>query len=249
MKINLVTIFSIILFVLSELSIGQEIPNYFAYNVSRIVEDTAKSSSSVWNDLIETDLGDIQYELKVNEHHTLFLPIEKINNSQSAVINFNQLFQNTQGKFYYDHISKLVENQKSFGGKNFIVEHSFDHYEWKTSESIETVLGYECKKAVYTRIDLGLKTDKIYQITVWYDENFDQNIAPFGLVGLPGLIVKVNFNNHFIAELAEMSFEPNGFKISPFRKGQRISNNDFQALIDEEILKYRRRNNQVLDKD
>src|SRR5690554_3920995 len=99
MKINLVTIFSIILFVLSELSIGQEIPNYFAYNVSRIVEDTAKSSSSVWNDLIETDLGDIQYELKVNEHHTLFLPIEKINNSQSAVINFNQLFQNTQGKF------------------------------------------------------------------------------------------------------------------------------------------------------
>lgn len=233
-------IYSIILISFTIFTFGQSNDyNYFIFNVSKI-ENESVSMSSKYSDLIETNPSDIQYEMKLIDDEALLIPIEKLDNSQIYKYNLNTAFINSQGKFYYNNKTKTIENKKIHANKSYIVESTYNNYDWKIDNTIVNVLGRDCKKAVYERTELGLKGDKKYTITVWFDENFGKNIAPFGLVGLPGLIVKVNFNNGYMVKLNKMGIKPN-LKIKKFKKGKRISVDDYQKLIDEFILKLRER--------
>ncbi len=227
-----------------KLCFGQEIAfNYFTYNVFKIENISSQEISNIskFNELIDTNFDVIQYELKMNNFQGKFTPIEKINNSQSLQFNFNSAFIKTQGEFFFDNRNKEVQNKKDFANNSYIVEYPFTFYDWKIEEEEEVILNYNCKKAVYQKTDLGLKEDKIYTITVWYDESFNSDIAPFGLHGLPGLVVKVNFNNNYEVLLDKME-EKNEFKVLPYKHGERISMEHFQSLVNKVILDFRKRN-------
>ncbi|MDO5655649.1 MAG: hypothetical protein Q4G27_05870 [Flavobacteriaceae bacterium] len=121
----------LILFFAFYLSYGQGNANLFHYTAYKVENSSDTKSVGKFDDFIAKHEEPIQFELKSNEKEALFYPIEKLNNSQTLSFSFNKAFVKTQGEFYYDYDSRIVENRKPYGNKNYIVTYPFDYYTWE----------------------------------------------------------------------------------------------------------------------
>ena len=110
----------------------------------------------------------------------------------------------------------------------------------------EEINGVLTKKYSTKRKDKRLKEHKIITTTVWVDETYSDNIAPFGLMGLKGIIVKVNFNGR--NNLILKRVETNSLKeIKPLSAKNKVTKEEFQEIIDQLMLEYRRKRAEKLE--
>lgn len=112
-----------------------------------------------------------------------------------------------------------------------VITYDFDDLNWELTDKTEIINNRLCKIAVNRRYETGLKGPKEIVTVVWIDESFDRDIAPFGLGGLKGLVVKVNFNNNYEAVLSEMSFRKN-LNIKPFKAKTRMTLEEYYKEIE-----------------
>ncbi len=190
----------------------------------------------------------VEYKLLFNGQEGLFTAIDKLNNSQTKDLSFIDVFKKTQGDFYFNHETKSIENSRESSMKHWIITSPYSQINWVITDEIEEIAGKLCKKAIYTKEDYGLRETKIYTTTVWFIENSAYTVAPFGLMGLNGLIVKANFNNRFEVILDDIKTNQKG-KIAPFTKGRRITLGEFNANIKVKIDDYRKRRQERISMD
>lgn len=221
--------------------------NYFSYKVFNSNNDL--QSNKQLEGLINKNNDTIFYELKLHNSKAILQAVEVLDNSQSKLLNLNKVFKDTQGKFYYDEKERIVENQKNVLGKTFIVRDHFESFNWDIQDEFEKIDDRICRKAILTKKEKDSRgREKDYKITVWYDDSFPQNISPFGLVGLDGLIVKIDFNGSFVSILNEYKNIKIDKPILPFKTGIYTTEAEIQNLIVDYFIK---RREQVLgvDKD
>lgn len=164
-------------------------------------------------------------------------------------MDFNKIFISSQGKFYYDEEEKIVENQKNALGKTFIITNEFKNFNWDVQDEFDTINNHICRKAILIKNEKDSRgKDKKYTITVWYDETFPQNISPFGLVGLKGLIVKIDFNGNYKSILGDFKNIRIDKPIVPFKTGKHITETELQNLLVDYLIK-RREHALGVDKD
>lgn len=219
------------LVLISNLLIAQ---NTFIYQFNSMNKVENGIQSGPMADFFKATSDPIEYVYKMNNNRAIFYPLLKIDNSQTNQIDMLQLSAKTLGEYFYDYDQKLIENKVEISNKEYVVTSTFDDLHWIDTNESETINGYPTKKYITKRKEKGIKTDKIYTTTIWIDESYPQDIAPFGLMGLKGLIVKVNFNggNDLILQTIETKKVS---AIQPFKGKNRITKEAYKKMIDDKL--------------
>lgn len=158
-----------------------------------------KKDSASYLDQISVNRYDtIDYEFTLGATHAVLNPVVKLNNTQEVgKIDYRKITIDVNGVYDYDFTHSIFYNTKEFNGKKISVKHEYNYLDWKFEDVQEIINGYQCKKAFYSKTEnLGNDQVREYTITVWYSDALTPHLAPFGLTGLPGGIVKINYNNH-----------------------------------------------------
>ncbi len=206
--------------------------NTFIYELASKKEQETKTT--ILADFIQPNPNPVEYIYQTNGNEASFAPILVLDNSQTNRFNLLQISVKTFGEFYYNLKENLIENKKELSNKEYIITSKLDDLHWIDLNETEEVNGILTKKYITTRKEKGLKADKIYTTTVWIDESYPMNIAPFDLTGLKGLVMKVNFNGG--NELILKKIENQKLKeIKPLKAKNRITKAEYQKLIDEKM--------------
>lgn len=170
---------------------------YYKYKLYRINQN--QTESNINKDVIDyvgiNKVDTIDYELYINNENATFFANQKLSNDQSSGINFTEIIIQTNGSWYYDLKDSLLYNTVEFNNKKFSIKYDYNYIDWHHSQEVEIINGYNCKTATKSKneeLNNGEKRD--YKITIWYSDDVSPNAMPFGFVGLPGGIVKINFN-------------------------------------------------------
>ena len=94
------------------------------------------------------------------------------------------------GDYLYWNLSagKISVYTSVFGSK-YIVEEDVPEIEWEVKEdSVQTIIGYECHKAV-TKF-------RGREWTVWYAEDIPVSLGPWKFGGLPGIVLQAECANY-----------------------------------------------------
>ena len=225
----------ILLFYTSLIAQSNE-PNFFVYQAYKF--ESSEYEGRDMRMFLKQETDTIQFELKYANNASYFYPIYKIDNSQEFKISLHDVFRKTQGEFFVDYQLHQTENMKDLNGRQVIIEYDFDEIEWEMTNKTEIVNDRLCTIAVNRRYESGLNGPKEIVTVAWVDESFAADIAPFGLVGLRGLIVKVNFNNNYEVILSDISSIKNP-KLKELKGKNRISLTEYYAEI-ERLNKERR---------
>lgn len=128
----------------------------------------------------------------------------------------------------------MIYNSQDFYGNNYNIKHAFNSIKWNYSSKEEVVYGYKCKIATFISMEEDRNGNEIEDVTtVWYSDQVSSNSIPFGLTGLPGGIVKINFNGFTEAVLITQRLGEKNEKIKPLRKGKIVSLDEFEKMESE----------------
>lgn len=94
------------------------------------------------------------------------------------------------GSFYVTKSAGRLRSYDSAGTTKYVVDEAVPDINWEICDSIKTILGYECTKAI---ADFhGRKW------TVWFTPEIPIQSGPWKLLGLPGIILEANADNQYI---------------------------------------------------
>lgn len=218
--------------------------NNIEYKLYKVSKDKVSYAESGISDKVDT----IIYSLRLGKEDSYFSPIRKITNEQTSKLSLSEIFIETFGEFYTDYNEKKVYNLKEFEGKLFSVVNNFDINDWKLESDSVYVNGYKCKKVTYKKIENYNDGDSNpYIISVWYSDELSNRISPFGLTGLPGGIVKVDFNGFVQSIIGTFKNETN-IKTKPNKFGKLVTEKEFDQIQDDYYKNLRNQRNSGVDR-
>lgn len=239
MKLNLFIFILLPLYIYAQ---NDNIEYHYKYKLYRINQN--QTESDINKDVIDyvgiNKVDTIDYELYVNNENAFFFANQKLSNDQSGGINFTEIIIQTNGIWYYDLKNSFLYNTVDFKNRKFSIKYNYNYINWHQSQEIENINGYNCKIATYTRSEElkdGYKKD--YKITVWFSEEINTNAMPFGFVGLPGGIVKINFHDFTEAILDTKSqvYKKNKKNKNLNRLWEIVSPSEFENIQLEQSIK------------
>lgn len=226
-------------------------PTTYLYKWSVIPKESAEASSNL-DQIGDNRFETIDYEFTLGSAYAVLNPVVKLNNTQAiGKIDFAQMTIDENGVYDYDLTNSVFYNTKEFNGKKISVKYDYNYLDWKFEDAQEIINGYHCKKAVYSRT-YTLRNDQVreYTITVWYADVLNPHLAPFGLTGLPGGIVKINYNDYSEVLFAGEISSKKKRKIKPNKLGQIISKETYDIMLEEYVKNFQlQRENRGVDKD
>lgn len=134
--------------------------------------------------------------------------------------------------------------------KSYAIKSSLKTIDWKITNEKKELMGYEVRKATAVY-------DSITTVEVWYAPKLAYKKGPSQYWGLPGLILEANekveyskentTHVHFVA----VSIEPNpkSAKIDRFEKLEKITQEEYDAKLEEIQKKWQEMHNDGVDKD
>lgn len=147
-----------------------------------------------------------------------------------------------QTEVFTDYNTSKRSSLRELGGKEYVVDDTLIHENWKLTSETKTIIGYTCRKATTERIiwrkqmmlvDNEPKLDSVLDtipIVAWYADGFSLNAGPEASGALTGMIMEYDFDNGKI-HIVATSFSPKVKKkeiISP--KGKHITADEFKKL-------------------
>jgi len=134
--------------------------------------------------------------------------------------------QEPQSQVYTDLLNQKVIEQREFLSRMFLIESKADSLPWKLTGNRREILGFPCMEAVYTK-------DSSKTIA-WFTPSIRVSAGPGKYIGLPGLILEINFDNgkRIIsassvtkADVAELIVKP--------KEGKKVSRKEFDKIVEE----------------
>jgi GLPGLI family protein len=198
-------------------------------------EEVLKNVPAAWKSQVEEPLRQeikkgifVDYKLKTNGTESEYKLQEKINNDQSpagfilqqiTAMDKEALYKNIVEKFYLKPVN---------AGKSYLIKDDLKDYKWKiTKESVE-IAGFPTYKAT------GVMNDSI-QVVAWYTPKINLKDGPDRIWGLPGLILKAEFQMNgtdLIIDAVKVAVKEEVIKINKPTKGEIVTDAQFmQEMI------------------
>ena len=181
------------------------------------------------------------YHLKSNGKYSSFNLEQKLNNSQSSGGFIAQQMAAMDSKPYYKDLSSTpptyYKEVDLMGTKQFLIKES-PNFNWKITRDKSEIAGYKVTKAE------GVMMDSI-KVTAWYAPEITVKDGPQTLSGLPGLIVKAEYeanNAKMIFTLKELKILDKELKVSIPTKGTLVTEKEFM----EEVKKFQEKMTEMM---
>ncbi len=130
----------------------------------------------------------LDYLLKTNGKESLYKLVPRISNNQGQVgLIAQQVMSQDGGDFYKNLENNTYLKEYNIMGQKYLEKDSLQDFHWKMSRDKEQIAGFETRKAV------GTMNDTI-GVTVWYAPKLTIKDGPDRVFGLPGLILKADFD-------------------------------------------------------
>lgn len=193
-------------------------------------DEVIKNIPAEWRAQVEEPLRQeikkgifIDYKLQTNGTESEYKMQEKINNDQSAAgMILQQITAMDKEPLYKDIKAKYYLKPYNMG-KPYLMKDSLKDYNWKITREKEKIAGFDTYKAT------GVMNDSI-PVTAWYTPKISIKDGPDRLWGLPGLILKTEFEMNgaqIILTATNVAVKEEEIKINKPSKGEEISEKAF----------------------
>lgn len=121
----------------------------------------------------------------------------------------------------------------NFNGNNYVIELKKSE-DWDFSDETKFILGFKCRKASRTYKQFNARKGEYVEFTpvVWYCPEIPVPYGPIGFHGLPGLVLEGSNNSKIVYRAKKVQFNKK-VDIKPKFKGERISQDNFESLINK----------------
>lgn len=194
------------------------------------IEQIMKNVPAQWRSQVEEPLRQeiqkgifVDYKLKTNGTESEYKMQEKINNDQSpAGLILSQITAMDKEPLYKD--IKAGYYLKPYDmGKAYLMKDSLQDIKWKISKEKVQISGFDTYKAT------GVMNDSI-PVTAWYTPKINIKDGPDRIWGLPGLILKTEFEMNgagIIITAINVAVKEEEIKINKPSKGKEITEKEF----------------------
>jgi len=214
--------------------IAQEKPQYLEIDYQMEMKfDFEKIMANVppqWKSQVEEPLRQeikkgifVDYKLKTNGTESEYKMQEKINNDQTPAGMILQQITAMDKEPLYKDIKQQYYLKPYNMGKIYLMKDSLQNINWKISKEKEQIAGFDTYKAT------GVINDSV-PVTAWYSPKLNIKDGPDRLWGLPGLILKTEFEMNgaeIIITATNVAVKDEEIKINKPTKGQEISEKEF----------------------
>ena len=213
---------------------AQEKPQYlevdYQMEMKLNFEDVIKNVPAQWKSQVEEPLRQeiqkgifIDYKLKTNGTESEYKMQEKLNNDQSAAGMILQQITAMDKEPLYKDIKEKYYLKPYNVGKEYLMKDQLQDIKWKITKEKVQVAGFDTYKAN------GVMNDSI-PVTAWYTPKINVKDGPDRLWGLPGLILKAEFEANgagIILTATNVAVKEEEIKINKPSKGQEITEKQF----------------------
>lgn len=144
-------------------------------------------------DQMGNDLLAMRFHLYCNDSVAVFKKIEDLTIENPSPV------QAVIGSGVYTIDFNKKENIKHVEsmGELYRVLYPFEQYKWQITSETKIIDGYTCYKATTTKATYSQLKNRMVTLTptVWFTPAIPATAGPFGLNGLPGLILEATLNN------------------------------------------------------
>lgn len=147
-------------------------------------------------------------------------PIQQVIGSEIYTVDFNK-------KENIMHIESMGESYRAL--------YPFEQYKWQITSETKVIDGYTCYKATTTKATYSQLKNRMVTLTptVWFTPAIPATAGPFGLNGLPGLILEATLNNKtsYAATLIKVDYKMKNKKefVIP-NKGKLVSEQELDGI-------------------
>lgn len=186
------------------------------------------------------------YFFKSNSKNSTFTLEEKVNNGQGGLGIIAQQMAAMDNKPTYKDFTvtpNLYYKEVDMGVKQYLIKDQIPDYKWKISREKMDIAGYQVTKAE------GVMMDSI-PVTAWFAPEIPIKDGPTSLAGLPGLIVKAQFDYQgttMIFTLKELKLSDKELKVSIPTKGETVTHNQFMKIVEDMQKKMKEMMNSGVD--
>ena len=132
-------------------------------------------------------------------------------------------FGGANSEYYKNFATQRQVEKRELADKDYIIEDSLRHINWKLLDESKTILGYHCKKA-------SGKTERGSDVEAWYTEEIPVSSGPETFNGLPGMILQVDINKEeFVITAVSVDKSADKKELKAPAKGKKITPGDFAA--------------------
>lgn len=154
---------------------------------------------------------------------------------------------------FRDYDKETIVEGRELGPKKYIIDDTLRPLKWKLEEDTMTVMGYLCHKATSTiamrmrgaRFMLNADTTQknnqappppaVQPVVAWYTDAIESAAGPENYYGLPGLILKTDYNNGTLVYTA-ISLEVLGKDgVKPPSNGKKITRAEYRKMMEEQM--------------
>ena len=188
----------------------------------------------------------MNYFLKSNSKQSTFVLEQKVGNAQSQGGMIAQQMASFDNKPTYKDFTvtpNLYYKEVDMGTKQYLIKDQIPDYKWKISREKTDIAGYKATKAE------GVMMDSI-PVTAWFAPEIPIKDGPTSLAGLPGLIVKAQFDYQgttMIFTLKELKLSDKELKVNIPTKGETVTHNQFMKIVEDMQKKMKEMMNSGVD--
>jgi len=163
------------------------------------------------------------FDLYFDDSHTLYKP-----GREASDVKIPEWVQSpANGNVVYNDMTKQqLTLQKTFYGTTMLLQDTVRHIEWRITNDLRTIAGFECRKAV------GRIMDSVYVIAFYTDQIVTPG-GPESFSGLPGMILGVaipRINTTWFATKLEVTPIATA-DLAPPAKGKKLTADEFQKKL------------------
>lgn len=126
--------------------------------------------------------------------------------------------------------SQLMNSQKKVFEDTYLIQDTLGNIEWKITEELRTIAGFECRKAV------AIICDSVY-VVAFYTDEIAVSGGPESFNGLPGMILGLaipRLYTTWFATKVEL-VDPKSTEFNIPTKGKKITEQSLQAVLQRSL--------------
>lgn len=191
------------------------------------LEPEFKKGLKLYVDAVE----EIEFEMLANDSIAVFMKKEKLDlenqNPLSKIIGNGIYYTNIKEKEKIKHVDML--------GEKFNVLYPYDEYKWEITSETKMISGFRCYKAKTYKETYSKMRDKtiITNPEVWFTPEIPLSYGPFGLIGLPGLILEATLNGkvYYYATTINLNYKEDvSSKLKKPYKGKFVTEKEMEDI-------------------
>ncbi len=168
----------------------------------------------------------IDYNFRSNGKMSTFTIEQKVQNSQSQggmIAQQMAAFDNKPTYKDFTSTPPMYYKEVDFGVKQILIKDQIQDFKWKITREKSDINGFSVTKAE------GVMMDSI-KVNAWFAPSLPYKDGPYSLAGLPGLIVKADFemnNTQMIFTLKELNISDKELKVTLPTKGDVMTEKEY----------------------